>query len=180
MTDNIEMDISQFAKISGIDFPEDETEMDEEATEFCFQQSIATDGGFTDEDWDLCIDNYKGAYKKSLIDATEPSFEAVGLDVALDYDENKVSIKPHGIPRDWEDVGVNITEIVDGYMGIYYSPDKSKYETLKEISSIKDDKELVERHLHWVKKYSELYGTRFSSPQKRFYDIADRNLRNFW
>ena len=164
---DIKLSLNDFKEKVGIETGE----LWEEAIEFC-----DSFGGLSDEEFDHCQNRFIEIAKEVIVDASEPSFEAVDLDISLDKDE--VTIAPK---RDWEASGKQITEIVDGYMGILWSPDQTKYETLKYISSAESDKELVESHLHWVKNYAELYGAHFSNPKKRFEILIDERLRyNLW
>jgi hypothetical protein len=176
-TDEIKMTVSELAEAAGVPFPEDEREMEEWADEFCLLQGEATGEPLDGEEVERCKSGYKGALKSALLDASRPSFEALGLDLREGEGVYQVSVSPKR-SSGWEEAGEKITEVVDGYMGIYPSPDGSKADTLKEICEARDDRDLVRQHLHWVKNYSELYGARFSSPSKRFDESISRKLRN--
>jgi hypothetical protein len=173
----IKLTVTELAEATGVPFPKDEREMEEWADEFCLLQSEATGDIIDGEELKKCKGSYKGALKEALLDASRPSFEALDLELLESPEEGRVSVRPKRF-SDWEGAAEKITEVVDGYMGIYYSPEKSKAETLKDICEAKDDRDLVRQHLHWVKNYSELYGAPFSSPSKRFDEFVPSKLRN--
>jgi len=167
MTENIKLNIDDFAKKVGITL-QDEGDLWSDADDFC-----STAGYQKGKEFEDCMDKFADTIRESVVNASRNSFESVNLKLDYNNENKEVMISP---VYDWEDSGQKITEIVDGYMGIMWSPDQTKYETLKEISDNENDRDLVKDHIHWIKNYGELYGT-ISSPKNLYYDMVDRQLR---
>ena len=174
MPDKIKVPLDKFAKIVGIKYESEDT--NDEASDYCSSVEAYSDEPLSEEEFSNCENRYVKIVKNAIIDASKSSFEAVDLDIELDEDKDEVIITPQ---EDWEDTAKKIAVIVDGYMGIMWSPTQTMFETFKEINEPSTDKELVERHLSWVKNYADLFGVG-KSPNQEYDDILEEDFGYFF
>ncbi len=165
MEDNIALPLEEFAELVNINI--ETVKLYERAYDYCCAYGESSKN-------DSCVERFVKVSRESVVEASAPSFEGVDLDLKLNNGEVYITPKTN-----WETTARKITELVDGYMGIIPSIHQSKYDSFKEMNDFPSEKKLVKDHLHWIKNYSNLYGTGIK-PSSYYDNILEREFRNFW
>ena len=116
-------------------------DMDESAAEaFAEEKALEAEGEYSE--------SLFKAYMSALEEAVERTFEPANLDVSFSDWTFRLSPK-----KSWEDSAKQIIEVINGVGYFHFS-------TLREFldSGPYTAREAVEKHLHWMKSYGDVYG----------------------
>lgn len=110
-----------------------------------------------------CGTKVEKAVERAVICASEPAIDFVHLKI------KKSGSNVHIFPKStWENSLKELSDVVDGLVGIAPHPKKSQLEVFRQIHGNKSDTEIVKANLSNLKYIPEVYNVGFSTPNERF------------